>query len=458
MKILLSDTLTKSKREFSPINKDHIKVYACGPTVYNYAHLGNARMAVVTDLLIRVLKLRYKRVTFVSNITDVDDKIIESAKKEKISINELTTKFHKIYNEDMANLGVNTPDIQPKATEYIEEMIKMISLLIQNDCAYVSDGNVLFNVKNYKYYGELSGRVDEELIQGSRVKVEKYKKNGNDFVLWKPSKSDEPGWNSPWGTGRPGWHIECSAMSKKCLDIPFDIHCGGIDLIFPHHENEIAQSCSFINKDSKPTEFCNYWFHNGFVTYKGEKMSKSLGNIKLVRELLKNFEGRVIRLCLLNAHYKQPLDFSENNLVQFEKYISKIDNLFKQFNNEELVEESWENNNYLKKFVSCLFDDLNTPKALAELSSQVSEFAKTKNERLRLKAIFTAFNILGLIKNKEKLKSTINKREVENLINERNKARQNKDFKKADEIREKLKEMSVEIEDSKDGTKWYEII
>ncbi len=456
MKLLLSDTLTKSKREFLPIDENHVRIYACGPTVYNFAHLGNARMAVVTDLLVRVLKLKYKKVTFVSNITDVDDKIIESAKVQKKSIGQLTSEFHKIYNEDMLSLGVSIPDIQPKATDHIEEMINMIKVLIERDCAYVSDGNVLFNVKNYKYYGELSGRKDEELIQGSRVKVEEYKKNGNDFILWKPSKPDEPGWNSPWGIGRPGWHIECSAMSKKCLKVPFDIHCGGIDLIFPHHENEIAQSCSFESKNSEPGEFCNYWFHNGFVTINGEKMSKSLGNIKLVRDLLKNYDGRVIRLCLLSAHYKQPLDFSENNLDQFKKYLVKVDNFFKEYNDYEIENDIWENNKYLKSFLSCLFDDLNTPKALAELNSQVSKFSKFEKENEKLRAIFSAFNILGLTKRNEN-KSPIDKIKIEKLINERINARENKDYKKADEIREKLKEMSVEIEDTKDGTKWYEV-
>ena len=235
MTFLIYDSLTKKKQQFVPVDKNNVRVYACGPTVYNYAHIGNARMSVVTDLLIRVLKTIYKNVKFVSNITDVDDKIIEAAKKEKVKIEDITSKFEKIYNQDMLELNVRLPDIQPKATEYIKEMIIMIEKLVQNQSAYISNDHVIFNVKKYKHYGVLSRRTKDEQIAGSRIEVADYKKNPEDFVLWKPSKEDEPGWESPWGRGRPGWHIECSAMSEKCLKTPFDIHCGGVDLTFPHH-------------------------------------------------------------------------------------------------------------------------------------------------------------------------------------------------------------------------------
>ena len=262
MKFLLYDSLSREKKEFVPINPQNVRIYACGPTVYNYAHIGNARMSVVTDLLVNVLKTKYKIVNFASNITDVDDKIIEVAKKEKKKINEISSKYLKVYNEDMKNIGVNIPNFQPKATDFILDMIKMIENLLDNNCAYVSDGNVLFDVSKYKYYGSLSKRSKHEQISGNRIEIAGYKKNPEDFVLWKPSKKSEPGWNSPWGLGRPGWHIECSVMSEKCLGIPFDIHCGGVDLTFPHHENKIAQSCSNHVKNQKPIILVN----TGFIT------------------------------------------------------------------------------------------------------------------------------------------------------------------------------------------------
>lgn len=295
MKIFLFDSLSRKKKEFLPIDKNQVRIYACGPTVYDYAHVGNARMAVATDLLVRVLKEKYKKVLYVSNITDVDDKIIKASEESKVAINYISEKFHRIYNEDMLSLNVMLPDIQPKATDYINEMIIMIEKLIENECAYVINNHVMFNVESYKYYGKLSRRSIADQIDGARVEVSDDKKNARDFILWKPSDKNQPGWQSPWGRGRPGWHIECSVMSQECLKTPFDIHCGGVDLTFPHHENEIAQSCSAMHPNSEPENFCRYWFHNGFVTYKGEKMSKSIGNIQLVDELLKKYDGSVIR-------------------------------------------------------------------------------------------------------------------------------------------------------------------
>ena len=456
MKIYLSDTLSKKKKEFIPIDHKNVRIYACGPTVYNFPHFGNARMAVVTDLLVRVLKQKYKKVTFISNITDIDDKIIEAAKEQNVTIGELTNKYHLIYNQDMESLGVSLPTFQPKATDYIADMIDFIKILVDNKCAYESDGNILFDTDSYKYYGALSKRVMNDQKTGTRVKKANYKRNDNDFILWKPSSKNEPGWDSPWGLGRPGWHIECSAMSKKCLGLPFDIHCGGVDLTFPHHENEIAQSCSLGNGNLKPESFCNYWFHNGFVTFDNIKMSKSLGNIKLVRDLLKKYEGRVLRLCLLSAHYKQPLDFSENSLKQFKNYLHKLDYFYNVNFSEEYEREKIVNNNYFEEFLSSLFDDINTPKALRILNDQISKVRNTTltEKKIILQSIFKSLKILGIEKSSlNKLEN--DKGEIMKLIKERENARKNKNFNLADELRDKLKKMHIEIEDTPDGTKWF---
>ena len=456
MKIYLFDTLSKKKKEFIPIDDQNVRIYACGPTVYNFAHLGNARMAVVTDLLVRVLKQKYKKVTFISNITDIDDKIIEAAQEQNITIGELTNKYHLIYNQDMESLGVSHPTFQPKATDYIADMIDFIKILVDNKCAYESNGNILFDTDSYKYYGALSKRVMNDQKTGTRIKTANYKRNDNDFILWKPSSKNEPGWDSPWGLGRPGWHIECSTMSKKCLGLPFDIHCGGVDLTFPHHENEIAQSCSLGDGNLKPESFCNYWFHNGFVTFDNIKMSKSLGNIKLVRDLLKKYEGRVLRLCLLSAHYKQPLDFSENNLEQFKNYLHKLDNFYNVNFNKEYEREKIVKNIYFEEFLGSLFDDINTPKALRILNDQISKIRNTTliEKKILLQSIFKSLKILGIEKSSlNKLEN--DKSEIMKLIKERENARKNKNFNLADELRDKLKKMHIEIEDTPDGTKWY---
>ena len=456
MTFLIYDSLTKKKQQFVPVDKNNVRVYACGPTVYNYAHVGNARMSVVTDLLIRVLKTIYKNVKFVSNITDVDDKIIEAAKKEKVKIEDITSKFEKIYNQDMLELNVRLPDIQPKATEYIKEMIVMIEKLVQNQSAYISNDNVIFNVKKYKHYGVLSRRTKDEQIAGSRIEVADYKKNPEDFVLWKPSREDEPGWESPWGRGRPGWHIECSAMSEKCLKTPFDIHCGGVDLTFPHHENEIAQSCSLVANDCEPSEFSKYWFHNGFVTSNGEKMSKSLGNIKLVNDILKEYSGPVIRLSLLSSHYRQPLDWSKKILDQSKKNILRFSKVLKDIENKVDTNNLNQNDN---DFIRALYDDLNTPKALAVLNGWFDDLKKnsSSNENLVI-LIKQALQIFGLdIKRNQSTNTNITEEEkimIEKMIQEREIARKNKDFRKADELREKLKEMRIFLDDTSGGTIW----
>ena len=315
----LFNTLNGKKEKLEAIDPKHLKIYACGPTVYNYAHIGNARMAVVFDTLVRTLKIIYPKVTYVSNITDIDDKIIEAANEQNVAISSITEKYTEIYNKDMAKLNVLPPDIQPKATEYIPEMITLIKDLIKKDFAYEKDGHVLFHVPSFKNYGLLSNRNREEQIAGSRVDIAPFKKDPADFVLWKPSTENQPGWDSPWGFGRPGWHTECSAMSEKTLGLPFDIHGGGRDLIFPHHENEIAQSrCA-----NKTKTFANYWVHNAFITMSNEKMAKSQGNILKIKDFRKKMSGQVLRLALISAHYKQPLDWSDKLLVESENTLNK---------------------------------------------------------------------------------------------------------------------------------------
>ena len=458
----IHNTLGNNFEEFKPIDPLNVRVYACGPTVYNYAHIGNARMAVVNDLLIRFLKTLYPKVTYVSNITDIDDKIIAASQENKISIKELTEKYTKIYNEDMSILGVNQPDIQPKATDYIKEMINLIEKLIKNNFAYEKDGHVLFHVPSFKNYGMLSGRNRDEQITGSRVEVAPYKKDPTDFVLWKPSPSPLPGWESPWGLGRPGWHLECSAMSEKTLGLPFDIHSGGADLIFPHHENEIAQTCAAHKSNDDLKSFSKYWFHNGFVNVEGEKMSKSIGNIKLVHDLVKEYKGEVLRLTLLSAHYRQPLNWTRDIIKQNS---TMLDRLYRTLKDLEKIDAYAEKNEIEERIINGLYDDLNTPKVIAELNMLTNGInnadVKTKQKiKFNLLEIGKIFGILqenpdtwlgyGQSKN-------INQDTIERLIKDRNEARRNKNFDMADEIRKKLKEEGVEIEDTSEGTIWRSI-
>ena len=358
----LFNTLSGKKEILKPSDPQHVKIYACGPTVYNYAHIGNARMAVVFDTFVRTLRFIFPKVTYVSNITDIDDKIIEAAVEQNVEISVITKKFTKIYNEDMAKLNVLAPDVQPKATEYIPEMIDLIKELVEKDFAYEKDGHVLFHVPTYENYGKLSNRIKDEQIAGSRVDVADFKKDPADFVLWKPSTGVQPGWESPWGIGRPGWHTECSAMSEKTLGLPLDIHGGGRDLIFPHHENEIAQSCCTAAENSNPESYAKYWMHNGFVTIDGEKMSKSLGNIILVNELTQKYHGEVIRLALLSTHYRQALDWNDNVIHQAKKLLDKLYSLLNELND---VKESKEPDIDL---IEILLDDLNTPGLMANIN------------------------------------------------------------------------------------------
>ncbi len=455
----IHNTLGNRLEEFNPIDPNHVRIYACGPTVYNYAHIGNARMAVVNDVLVNFLRTIYPKITYVSNITDIDDKIIAAAEEEKIPIKELTTKFSKIYNEDMAALGVQLPDIQPKATDHIPEMIQLIETLIKNNFAYEKEGHVLFHVPTFKNYGSLSGRNRDEQIIGSRVEVAPYKKDPTDFILWKPSPSPKPGWESPWGFGRPGWHLECSAMSEKTLGLPFDIHSGGVDLVFPHHENEIAQTCSAHNSLDDLRTFAKFWFHNGFVNVKGEKMSKSIGNIRLVHELIKEYKGEVLRLTLLSSHYRQPLNWTREIIKQNS---SMLDRLYRMLKDLEHITAYKDQHQIQENIINGLYDDLNVPKVIAELnilSNQINKADdKTKGQiKYNLLEIGKIFGILQENPNTwlgYGKSENLDEDSIERLIKERNEARRNKNFDMADNIRHQLKEKGIEIEDTSDGTIW----
>ena len=456
MVLKIHNTLSGTKEVFAPVDKQHVRVYACGPTVYNFAHIGNARMAVANDLLIKVLRTQYNKVTYVSNITDIDDKIIDAANELNEPIQNLTTKYTKIYNEDMAYLNVSLPDVQPRATDYIDEMILIIKKLIENNNAYEKEGHVLFHVPSYSRYGVLSKRNRDEQIAGSRVEVAPFKKDPADFILWKPSPDPLPGWDSPWGFGRPGWHLECSAMSEKTLGLPFDIHSGGMDLVFPHHENEIAQTCS-LNKNHEPESFARFWFHNGFVNVEGEKMSKSIGNIRLVHDLKKQFSGEVLRLTLLSAHYRQPLNWTKEIIEQNSKMLDRFYRTLKDLQNIEISSESLSD-----EIMESLLDDLNTPKVLAQLNTLSNKLSSANNEeKIIIKNnLIAAGKILGIMLEDPEVwlgynqSSNPQKGEIEGLINQRNEARRDKDFKLADEIRDKLKQQGIEIEDTKSGTIW----
>ena len=456
MVLKIHNTLSGTKETFEPVDKNHVRIYACGPTVYNYAHIGNARMAVVNDLLVNVLRTQFEKVTYVSNITDIDDKIIDAAHELNEPIKNLTTKYTKIYNDDMGYLNVKLPDIQPHATDHISEMIDLIKKLIENNYAYEKDGHVLFHVPSFSKYGVLSKGNRDEQIAGSRVEVAPFKKDPADFILWKPSPDPLPGWDSPWGFGRPGWHLECSAMSEKTLGLPFDIHSGGMDLVFPHHENEIAQTCS-LDDNHEPASFAKFWFHNGFVNVEGEKMSKSIGNIKLVHDLKKQYKGEVLRLTLLSAHYRQPLNWTKEIIDQNSKMLDRFYRSLKELQDVEISSDL-----VSEDIMESLLDDLNTPKVLAKLNtlSNTLSSADTDEKRNIKNNLIATGKILGVMQEDPNIwlgyNQTANpeKEEIEGLINQRNEARRSKDFKLADQIRDKLKSKGIEIEDTKNGTIW----
>ena len=446
------NTLNNKKEVFIPINKNHIKIYACGPTVYNFAHIGNARMAVVFDTFVRTLRVIYPKVTYVSNITDIDDKIIEAAKEQNTEISKITQKFTQIYNEDMSMLNVLQPDIQPKATEYIPEMIELIKDLINKQFAYEKNGHVLFHVPTYSMYGKLSNRNREEQIAGSRVEIAPFKKDPSDFVLWKPSDDTQPGWDSPWGLGRPGWHTECSAMSEKTLGLPFDIHGGGRDLILPHHENEIAQSCCSTANIDEPDSYAKYWMHNGFVTIDGEKMSKSLGNIILVRDLIQDHHGEVIRLALLSSHYRQGLDWNEKIIHQAKKLLNKMYAILDDLKSINIAKSDSSNN----EDISMLLDDLNTPGLIAELNKIAKDYNSDASDKESVKSkLLLIGSVLGIFQDKSfNQVSEELRQKIEALIAKRNNAKKDKNFDMADQIRNELNELGIEIKDTSEGTSW----
>ena len=453
----IHNSFSGKKENFIPLDDKHIKIYACGPTVYNFAHIGNARMAVVFDTFVRVLRHTFPKVTYVSNITDIDDKIIAAAREQNLPINEITTKYTQIYNSDMKTLGVNEPDHQPKATEFIDEMIELIETLIDKGHAYEKDGHVLFHVLSYGQYGSLSKRNRDEQIAGSRVEIAPYKKDAADFVMWKPSTNDQPGWDSPWGFGRPGWHTECSAMSEKTLGLPFDIHGGGRDLVFPHHENEIAQSCCASASIDDPTSYAKYWMHNGFVTVDGEKMSKSLNNITLVKELTDKYQGEVLRLALISSHYRQGLDWNEKIIHQAEKLLNKLYKILNE--GKDLLTDN--SNKVDEEMLDAMSDDLNTPKAISILNSLVKEYPKLEDSQKAgcINKIKTSGQLLGILHQDpetwfSKDTSHMDIDLIEGLMKQRDEAKALKNYSEADSIRQKLTGMGVEILDSKDGSKW----
>jgi cysteinyl-tRNA synthetase len=442
--IFLTNNLTNKKEKFIPINENNIGMYVCGPTVYDDPHIGNARPVVIFDILFKILKSKFSSVTYVRNITDVDDKIISSSNEKNISISELTEKVIESFNEDCNFLNCEIPSQQPKATEHIDLMIEMISELIKKNFAYKSNNNVYFEVKKFGDYGKLSNKKLDDLIAGSRIEVSNNKKNSEDFVLWKPSSANEPSWDSPWGKGRPGWHLECSAMSKKFLGNEFDIHGGGIDLIFPHHENEIAQSrCA---NDTK--FFANYWLHNAFITMSNEKMAKSQGNILKIKDFRNKISGQILRLALISAHYRQPLDWNDKLLDDCQSTINKWYNVYLP-SKSDLSDE----------ILQPLYDDINTPGYITNLHKLYDKALKGNDND---KKIFnTACNFIGLLNESKdewlsykRNKVTITEIEIKNKIDLRNKARANKDYKEADNIRNFLLDKGVLIEDKDGKTIW----
>ena len=443
-KIKITNSLTRKKELFKPINLKQITMYACGPTVYDNPHVGNARTLVVFDILFRVLKLVYRNVKYVRNITDIDDKIIEASKKLNKPINEITKEVTKIFKENCKALNCLEPTNEPKATEHIKEMIEMTKSLITKEFAYESGGHVYFSVNSFKKYGKLSNKNLDELKSGTRIEVSNLKKNSMDFVLWKPSNEEDPGWDSPWGRGRPGWHLECSVMSERYLGKQFDIHGGGLDLIFLHHENAIAQSCCNNSTD----EFANYWIHNGFVTIGKEKMSKSLGNIVTISNAVKKYSGQVVRFALLSAHYSQPLDWNDKLLESQRATIDKWYNLYDGSDGEVSLDVT-----------ESLLDDLNTPGFIAKIHELYNSASKGDDQSK--KTFNNACKLLGLFdidkKHWDEFKRSntdVTETFILQKINERLEAKKRGDFKSADEIRNELQDKGVIIEDQKEKTIW----
>ena len=454
--LLLYNTLKREKQVFIPQDPSRVTLYACGPTVYNYAHIGNARPAVIFDLLFKLLSNIYPEVIYARNITDVDDKINAAAAEQNVQIDVISKRYSDAYHDDMAALGVGLPTIEPRATGHIPQMIDMIKRLVDSGHAYEAEGHVLFSVESFADYGSLSGRNFNDMMAGARVEVADFKRHPGDFVLWKPSEDPLPGWDSPWGWGRPGWHLECSVMSEQHLGDTIDIHGGGQDLVFPHHENEIAQSVCAHGGQT----FARYWMHNGFVTVSKRKMSKSLGNTLVIHELLKHTKGEVLRYLLLSAHYRQPLDWSDETLTRVQRTIDRVYGVIRDASDKYGPLQAADSPS--DEFMSALLDDLNTPEALAVLNNEAKRLANADNAESAQQAagnLLAAGALIGLFQHApqswlagdtEGLDDAL----IDQLIEERNTSRKERNFARADEIRDQLQEMGVTLEDVADGTRW----
>jgi cysteinyl-tRNA synthetase len=439
--LYLHNTLTRKKECFEPLDKKHIRMYVCGPTVYDLAHIGNARPVVVFDVLYRLLKMIYLKVTYVRNITDVDDKINAKAMETGEGIRTITERTANIFHKDMLSLNALDPEFEPRATDHIPEMIAMIKVLLEKQHAYEAEGHVLFSVSSWDGYGKLSGHNRDEIIAGARVEIAPYKQDAADFVLWKPSNDLEPGWNSPWGFGRPGWHLECSAMSNKYLGEEFDIHGGGQDLIFPHHENEIAQSRCSHGTDS----MAKVWMHNGYLMVEGKKMSKSVGNFYTVNSLLEEFPGEAIRLALLSTHYRQPLNFTKTGIADAKRKLDGWYRLMSAPPDGEAVPEA---------VFLALSDDINTPQAISEMDNLANQ-ARAGDSAAR-SGLMAAANMLGLLQHAPDVwfKGAGDEAAIGTLIARRLEARENKNFAESDRIRDELMGQGIVLEDGPEGTTW----
>ncbi len=454
MTIHLYNTLTRAKQKFIPAHPERVTMYVCGPTVYSHAHIGNARPAVVFDVLYRLLKHEFSTVIYARNITDVDDKINTAALKENTSIDSISTRYAEIYHRDMAQLGVLSPDIEPRVTRHMPQIIAMIERLIASGNAYMVAGHVLFHVPSYTEYGKLSGRNVQDMIAGARVEVAPYKRDPADFVLWKPSNVEQPSWDSPWGQGRPGWHIECSAMAAQHLGETIDIHGGGQDLIFPHHENERAQStCAHHGKP-----FSRYWIHNGLVKVNHEKMSKSIGNVLLVHNLLQEAPGEAIRVTLLGAHYRSPLDWTDKALAQSHNNLNRLYGVLQELEDIDINVKALASD-VPAAFKEALADDLNTPAAFAELhklARRVKTVVGVEARRKIRQQLLAAGSLLGILQQQPAAwfhsAREIDRAEIEALIASRTQAKQARNFELADRIRDRLKAMNIALQDRPDGT------
>lgn len=467
--IVFHNTLSGKKEIFEPANPEHVTIYVCGPTVYNFVHIGNARPAVVFDVLTRLLRTRYPQVTYVSNITDIDDKINAAAAENGEDITTLAERFALAYEEDISALGVRVPDVVPKATHHIAEIVDMIEILIGKGHAYANEGHVLFHVPSDPEYGSLAKRSLEDMIDGARVEVAGYKKDPKDFVLWKPSTADQPGWESPWGRGRPGWHIECSAMVKKHLGDTIDIHGGGSDLTFPHHENEAAQSrCA-----NDHSTYVRYWLHNGMLNLGTEKMSKSLGNVLTIRNLLEKHSSEVLRYALLSGQYRSLLTWSDELLAQARASLDSLYQSLRDAGSEQSITsadfQDIDISEYPKVVVDALSDDLNTPKALAglhELANQLRRATDTQAKNAAVQQLLAGGSLLGLLiqtpdtyftQGQPSGASSMTADAIEALIEQRKAARASGDYAGADRIRDDLLASGIELEDSREGTRWRKL-